>query len=90
MNRDPRFTLSRELEAKQTLLDQLHALATDDPDFFTDVLEGETMATPRKLAQAADWSAGLRRGQTHAAEGLRSDGPCAEISGTKREARTGG
>jgi hypothetical protein len=27
---------------KQTLLDQLHALATDDPDFLTDVLEGET------------------------------------------------
>jgi hypothetical protein len=42
MNRDPRFALSQELEAKQTLLDQLHALATDDPDFLTDVLEGET------------------------------------------------
>ena len=42
MNRHPRFALSQELEAKQTLLDQLHALATDDPDFLTDVLEGET------------------------------------------------
>jgi hypothetical protein len=31
MNRDPRFALSQELEAKQTLHDQLHALATDDP-----------------------------------------------------------
>jgi hypothetical protein len=27
MNRDPRFELSRELAAQQTLLDQLHALA---------------------------------------------------------------
>ena len=42
MNHDPRIALSQELEAKQTLLDQLHALATDDPDFLTDVLEGET------------------------------------------------
>ena len=42
MNRDPRFALSQELEAKQPLLDQLRALATDDPDFFTDLLEGET------------------------------------------------
>jgi hypothetical protein len=38
----PRFALSQELEAKQTLLDQLRALATDDPDFLTDLLEGET------------------------------------------------
>jgi hypothetical protein len=29
MNRDPRYTLSRELEAKQSLLDQLRALAAD-------------------------------------------------------------
>jgi hypothetical protein len=42
MNRDPRFALSQELEAKQTLLDQLRALATDDPDFLTDFIEGET------------------------------------------------
>ena len=42
MTRDPRFALSQELEAKQTLLDQLRALTADDPDFFTDVLEGET------------------------------------------------
>jgi hypothetical protein len=42
MNRDPRFALSQELEAKQTLLDQLHALAAEDPDFLTDLLEGET------------------------------------------------
>jgi hypothetical protein len=42
MNRDPRFELSQELEAKQTLRDQLRALAADDPDFFTDLLEGET------------------------------------------------
>jgi hypothetical protein len=42
MNCDPRFALSQELEAKQTLLDQLRALAADDPDFFTDLVEGET------------------------------------------------
>jgi hypothetical protein len=42
MNRDPRFALSQELEAKQTLLDQLRALATEEPDFLTDLLEGET------------------------------------------------
>ncbi len=42
MTRDPRYALSQELEAKQTLLDQLRALAADDPDFFTDLLEGET------------------------------------------------
>jgi hypothetical protein len=42
MNRDPRFALSQELEAKQTLLGQLRALAADDPDFFTDLVEGET------------------------------------------------
>jgi hypothetical protein len=42
MPRDPRIALSQELEAQQTLLDQLRALVTDDPDFFTDLLEGET------------------------------------------------
>ncbi|MBA2628133.1 MAG: siphovirus Gp157 family protein [Gemmatimonadales bacterium] len=42
MYRDPRFVLSQELEAKQTLLDQLRALARDDLDFFTDLIEGET------------------------------------------------
>jgi hypothetical protein len=42
MTRDPRCALSQELEAKQTLLDQLRALATDDPDFFIDLIEGET------------------------------------------------
>jgi hypothetical protein len=42
MNRDPRFALSQELEAKQPLLGQLRALATDDPDFFINLLEGET------------------------------------------------
>jgi RecT family len=42
MNRDPRFALSQVLEAKQPLLDQLRARATDDPDFFTDLIEGET------------------------------------------------
>jgi hypothetical protein len=42
MTRDPGFALSQELKAKQTLLDQLRALAADDPDFFTDLLEGET------------------------------------------------
>ena len=39
MNRDPRFALSQEVEAKQTLLDQLRALAADDPDFFTDLTD---------------------------------------------------
>jgi Siphovirus Gp157/Dodecin len=42
MNRYPRVALSQELEAKQTLLDQLRALATDDPDFFIDIIESET------------------------------------------------
>jgi hypothetical protein len=42
MTRDQRFALSQELEAKQTLLDQLRALTADNPDFFTDVIEGET------------------------------------------------
>src|ERR1700730_3323308 len=42
MNRDPRFALSQELEAKQSLLDQLRALAADDPDLLTDLIEGET------------------------------------------------
>jgi hypothetical protein len=32
MTRDPRCVLSQELEAKQILLDQLRALAADDPD----------------------------------------------------------
>jgi hypothetical protein len=39
---DPRIALSQELEAKQTLLDQLRALAAEDPDFLTDLVEGET------------------------------------------------
>jgi hypothetical protein len=42
MTRDPRLAPSQELEAKQTLLDQLRALAVDDPNFFTNLLEGET------------------------------------------------
>src|SRR3984893_14645321 len=42
MNRDPRFALSQEREAKQPLLDQIRALAVEDPDFLTDLLEGET------------------------------------------------
>jgi hypothetical protein len=42
MNRDPRFAFSQELKAKQTLLDQLRALAVEDPDFLTDLIEGET------------------------------------------------
>jgi hypothetical protein len=42
MNRDPRWALSQELEAKQTLLDQLRALAAEDPDFLTDLIEGKT------------------------------------------------
>jgi hypothetical protein len=42
MNRDPRWALSQELEAKQPLHDQLLALATEDPDFLIDLIEGET------------------------------------------------
>jgi Siphovirus Gp157 len=42
MNRDPRFALSQELQAKQTLIDQARALTADDPDFFVDIIEGET------------------------------------------------
>ncbi len=42
MNCDPRFAVSQEMEAKQTLLDQLRALATEDPDFFTDLVEAKT------------------------------------------------
>ncbi len=44
MSRDPRFALSQEVEAKQTLLDQLRALAADDPDFFTDLTEQKPAA----------------------------------------------
>jgi len=44
MNRDPRFALSQGVEAKQTLLDQLRALAADDPDFFTDLTEQKPAA----------------------------------------------
>ncbi|MBA3727334.1 MAG: hypothetical protein H0W86_13110 [Armatimonadetes bacterium] len=54
MSRDPRFALNQELEAKQTLLDQLRALATDDPDFFSDLIEGET--NPHELIAALDAS----------------------------------
>ena len=46
MNRDPRFALSQELEAKQTLLDQLRALAAEDPDFLISseaALDGVTL-----------------------------------------------
>jgi hypothetical protein len=39
MNRDPRIALSQELEAKQTLLNQLRALAVEDPDFFTVIID---------------------------------------------------
>jgi hypothetical protein len=42
MNRDPRCALSQGLEAKQTLLYQLHALAATDPDFLINLIEGET------------------------------------------------
>jgi hypothetical protein len=42
VNCDPRWALSQELEAKQTLLDQLCALAAEDPDFLTDLIDGET------------------------------------------------
>jgi hypothetical protein len=42
MNRNPRFALSQELEAKQPLLDQLCALVAEDPDFLTDLIEVET------------------------------------------------
>ena len=42
MNRDPRFALSQELEAKQPLLEQLRALVAEDPDFLTDLIEVET------------------------------------------------
>jgi len=42
MTRDPRCALGQELVAKQILLDQLRALAMDDPDFFLDIIEGET------------------------------------------------
>jgi hypothetical protein len=42
MNRDPHWALSQELKAKQTLLDQLRALAAEDANILTDLLEGET------------------------------------------------
>jgi hypothetical protein len=42
MNHDLRYALNQELEAKQTLLDQLRTLAVEDPDFFIDLIEGET------------------------------------------------
>lgn len=42
MNHDPSFALSQELQAKQTLIDQARALTVDDPDFFVDIIKGET------------------------------------------------
>ena len=42
MNHDPRFALSQELLAKQTLVEQIRALGADDVDFFCDLIEGET------------------------------------------------
>lgn len=42
MNQDARFALSRELSAQQVLIEQLREIAADDPDFFGDLLEGET------------------------------------------------
>src|SRR5437899_3070299 len=41
----PRCALSQELEAKQTLLDQLRAPAAEHSDFFSDLLEAETRPT---------------------------------------------
>jgi hypothetical protein len=67
MNRDPRFALSQELEAKQTLLDQLRALAADDPDFFTDLLEGET-----NLLEPSTY--GRKRSDQSTAKPLRGEG----------------
>jgi hypothetical protein len=42
MIRDPRAALAHELTARQVLLDQLRTLAADDPEFFLDLVEGET------------------------------------------------
>jgi hypothetical protein len=42
MTKDPRFALAQELSAHQTLLDQLRAIAADDPEFLSDLLEGQT------------------------------------------------
>lgn len=42
MNQDARFALSRELSAKQVLIEQLRQIAADDPDFLGDLIEGET------------------------------------------------
>ncbi len=42
MKHDPLISLSRELEAKSTLIDQIRALTADDADFFVDVIEGQT------------------------------------------------
>jgi hypothetical protein len=61
MNRDPRFALSHELEATQSLLDQLRALAVEDPDFLTDLLEGET----NLLELTAALDASICRPQVH-------------------------
>jgi hypothetical protein len=39
-----RVTFHNEDNGKQTLLDQLRALAADDPDFFTDLTEQKPAA----------------------------------------------
>src|SRR6202048_4565304 len=58
MNRDPRFALGQEVEAKQTLLDQLRALAADDPGAALGVdhlraARGGAAASSRPAADAA-------------------------------------
>jgi hypothetical protein len=53
MNHDPRIALSQELEAKQTLLDQLRALAAEDPDFFTDLVVDASIVEDEVLVDVA-------------------------------------
>jgi hypothetical protein len=53
MNHDPRIALSQELEAKQTLLDQLRALAAEDPDFFTDLVVDASIVEDKVLVDVA-------------------------------------
>jgi hypothetical protein len=54
MNRDPRWALSLELEAKQTLLDELRALATDDPDSHARQSAAETSLSGGAAAFGTD------------------------------------
>lgn len=42
MHTDPSRALTRELQAKAILVEQIRTITADDPEFFQDLVEGET------------------------------------------------